>query len=267
MAISTLDGVIAGATPPTDCFKTGATMLAAPARYSPFYVGGYPGAASAPSPGLAGAALTSYAGQIPWPGNPVSGNSYLSRLTCTSTQAGTLLLVDRLWHNSGITVTTTTGQTISSVTLPARDRAGSTNGDGVLVGIEVSSATTSATSNCTLTYTNQANTGSKTATLPTLPSSAGVGTFVPFGLASGDTGVRSIQTLTLGTSLGGGTVHLVAYRVIAALPVPQANIGVEINAITGGFPRLYNDSVLMPLWYQGGTTAATIAFQVGIAQG
>src|SRR5207249_2320160 len=115
MAIVTLDQLIAGMQPPEDFFKVGISMKAAGIHYSPFYQTGRPGAAVAPTPGLAGAALTTYAGQIPFT-NPGAGNSYLARLCAAVTStAGTLILLDRLWHNSGITITTTTGQTINSV--------------------------------------------------------------------------------------------------------------------------------------------------------
>lgn len=98
--------------PPEDYLKLGAATTIG-RHYSPFYVTGRPGAAAAPSPGIGGAALTTYAGQIPWT-NPASGNSYLARLSINCNVQGTLLLCDRLWHNSGINVTLATSQTINS---------------------------------------------------------------------------------------------------------------------------------------------------------
>jgi len=268
MAITTTDGLLAGLQPPIDFLKVGATMEAAGIFYTPFYVSGSPGAAAANAQALSGAALTSYAGQLPFT-NPVSGNTYLARLTASATTAGKLVLIDRLWHNDTIAETTTTGQTITSATFPARDRNGSTNGVGVLVAIEVSTATTNAgaVTNTTLTYTNDAGTGSRTATISSFPATAVAGTFVPFQLQAGDTGIRSIQTLTLGTSYGGGTIHLVAYRVIAELPLTTANVGAQIDAFTGGFPRLYDNTVPQLLFMPTGTTATNITGSIVYAQG
>lgn len=268
MAISTLDGVIAGMRPPEDFLKVGGTMEAAGLHHSLLYTSGRPGAAVAPSPGMGGAALTTYAGQIPWV-NPGAGNSYLARLVAASSQTGCLLLVDRLWHNSGIAVTTTTGQTVNSVAWPARDRDGSTNGEAVMVALEVSTATTNAgaVTNTTLTYTNQAGTASRTATMASFPATAVAGTFVPFQLAAGDTGIRSIQTVTLGTSYGAGAVHLVAYRALARVGVPVANVGVSLDALTSGFPRCYDNTVPFLVWLASGTAAATISGQMVITQG
>jgi hypothetical protein len=41
------------------------------------------------------------------------------------------MLIDLLWVNTGLVVTTTTAQAITPVALPARDAAGTTNGDDV----------------------------------------------------------------------------------------------------------------------------------------
>jgi hypothetical protein len=231
---------------------------------------GNPGAGSF-SASLSGVALDSTSanvnGQIPFT-DPVSGNSYLARFQAGATISGTLLLCDRLWHNGGFTITTTTAQTVNSATFPARDLAGSTNGDGVLVGIEVSAACGAAAPAPTLTYTNQAGTGSRTASLsfPTANSPA-AGSFFPFGLQAGDTGIRSIQSLTLGTSWVSGTINLVAYRVIAALELTGAFVPNAIDAITSGFQKLHNGTVPFLIFIPSTTTTSSISGQMIVTQG
>ena len=59
----------------------------------------------------------------------------------SSATAGAIVLVDRIWHNSGLSATITTSQTVNSNAWPARDDNESTNGEGVLVGMEVHAAT------------------------------------------------------------------------------------------------------------------------------
>lgn len=273
MAITTLDGLIAGLQPPQDFLKVGATMEAAGVLHSMFYTTGVPGAAAAPSPGINGAALTTYAGQIPW-SNPGAGNGYLARVSVNASLAGTLYVCDRLWHNSGIVSATTTAQAITTPTFPARDRDGSTNGVGVMMGLEVSVATTngSAIANTTLNYTDSAGTTGNTATITSFPATAVAGTFVPFQLAAGDLGVRAITAassggITLGTSYGTGTVHLVAYRVLAVVPVSVANAGSVADTVSGLLPRMYADSVPFLLWRPSATTATTIQGQIVYAHG
>jgi len=268
MAITTMDLALAGANSPDNFIKVGATMEAAGVMHSYFYTSGSPGAAIAPTPGLSGAALTTYLGQLPW-ANPSSGESRLMRLACTSNVVGTLILVDRLWHNSGITVTTTTAQTINSVAFPARDEYGTTDGEDVMIGIEVSTATTnaSAVTNTTMSYTNSAGTAGRTATITSWPATAVAGTFVPFQLAAGDEGVRSVQSLTLGTSYGGGTIHLVAYRVLSQVPITSANVGNFVDIISSGAVKLYDNTVPQLLWLPSATTATTIQGQFVVTQG
>lgn len=270
MAISTEDQLLAGMQAPEFCFKGTFTGVAAGAFHSPQYVAGRPGAMSAPSSGLAGAAVTSSrAGMLPLT-SAVSGlNIYLAGLDATQGgNVGAVLLMDRLWDNSGITITTTTGQTINSATWPARDSSGSTNGAGVLVGLEVSSTLgNGAVTNTTLTYTNSSGTASRTGTIASFPAAAPVGTFVPFALAAGDVGVRSIQTLTLGTSYVSGTMHLVAYRVLAVIPTPTANVASSQDFLQLGMPRIWDSSALQLLYLLSGTAGGAVTASINYAQG
>lgn len=268
MAITTLDGALAGMQYPRTFAKNVTGTMVAGRPHSLFYLAGMPGAATAPSPGMSGAALTTYAGQIPF-SNPASGNTYLARLQGQATIAGTLVLADRLWHNSGITITSATGQTVNSVAWPARDANGSTDGEGVMIGLEVSGATGAGTPTLTLAYTNSTNTGgSRTGTniVATVASSI-AGTFYPIGLQAGDTGVRSIQTYTQSISWTSGTVHLVAYRELARLELTAANIPNAIDAITSGFPRLYDNTVPFLFFIPSTTTTSNISGQVIYTQG
>lgn len=268
MTINSYDAAIAGALPAIPLLKVGSTMEAAGVLHSFLYASGAPGAAVAPSPGINGAALTSYAGQIPFT-NPGSGETRLMRLSGSASQPGKLLLLDRLWHNSGVAVTTTTEQAITTPTWPARDINASTNGNGVLIGIEVSSATTNAgaITNTTLNYTDSDGNASATGTIASFPATAAAGTFVPFQLAAGDKGVRSIQGITLGTSYGGGAIHLVAYRVLAELELPSANVGAAIDLLTGGAVKLLDNTVPFLLFMPTSTTAATFTGALTLTQG
>lgn len=273
MAITTIDGVLAGMRQPEHFFKNGTAADAVGIPTSYFYAPGRPGAATAPSSGLAGGSLTSVSGQIPFT-NPVSGSTYIGRFAASSSIAGTLLLCDRLWHNSGINVTTTTAQNISSVAFAPRDSNGTTNGENVFIAIEVSTATTNgaAITNTTMLYTNSLGSTGKTATIgavapASFPATAVVGTFIPFALAAGDTGVRAVGSITLGTSYGGGSIHLVAYRELARLELTAANVGNAIDALTSGFVRLYDNTVPFLVWIPSATTAPQIQGQIIYTQG
>jgi len=270
LAILSADNLFRSLLAPQPIYKDPVTAEAAGVLHSSLYQAGVPGAAVAPSPGLAGAALTSYAGQIPFPAAAASKNVYLSSVDLAHAgNIGAIYLFDRLWHNSGFTITTTTGQTVNSVAFPARDLDAAISGRGVMVGIEVSSATGNGApvTNTTLTYTNSLGSSGKTATMASFPATAAVGTFVPFALAAGDVGVQSIQTLTLGTSYVSGTIHLVAYRHVATIPVPTANVALGRDPLQLGLPRWFDNSVPFMVYLPTATGVGLVAGSAVWAQG
>lgn len=262
MTVLNIDDSVAGLAngpAPNFIYKVVALTENAGVLHSTFYNSGIPGAAAAPSSGVNGAALTSYAGQVPFPALS-SQDCYVGVFATGATMVGRSFLADRLWHNSGLSVTTTTEQSITSPTLPARDADGATAGNAVLVGVEVSTATTnvSAIANMTLNYTNSAGTSGRTGTISSFPATAAAGTFVAFQLQAGDVGVRSIQGVTLGTSLVTGAIHLVAYRVLCDGPVNVANGGSFRDFFRLGMPRCYANTVPFLLFQPSAATAANV---------
>lgn len=270
MAITTLDGIIAGFRPPIPYIKTAVGgPEAAGIDFSTFYLLGNPANATAPSPGVNGAALTTYAGQVPFT-NPAGGSKcYLGRLALAGSNIGSYTLADRLWHNSGLTVTTTTAQAITSPTWPARDLDGATAGRGIMVAIEVRTATTNAgaITNTTLNYTNSAGTAGRTGTIASFPATAVAGTWVPFQLQADDVGIRSIQGITLGTSYAAGAIHLVAYRPIADVEILASWGAVTKDAIQLGLPEMFSDSVPFFTHTPSGTAAVGLKAQITYTHG
>lgn len=273
MAITTLDGVIAGMQAPQPFMKVGVTMAAVAAQraYTPWYASGNPGASTATAAGVNGEAVTpsvsaaTVAGRIGRT-NPVSGNAHLARLAANATSAGTLWLIDRLWHNSGLTVTSTAAQAITPATLPARSGDGTSNGANVMAAIEWSATGGAGTPTVTLTYTDQDGNTGATGTF-TGVASPPVGTFEIFTLAAGDTGIRAPTSFIQSATRTSGTMHLVLFRVLAQVEVTAANIGNAIDALTSGLPRIYDDSVLQLVWFPTATTATTITGQYIETQG
>lgn len=277
MGISTLDGALAGMQPRHPFNKVASPTLVVGRPHSLWYLAGNPGAGSGPANTAGGAVLSSSSalvnGQVPHV-DPGSGNAYLARLQAAASQAGTLLLCDRLLHiggNSGgsaISPTTTTAQTITSTTLPSRDNAGAANGDGVLCALEIAGATGAGLATPAIGYTNSAAAGSKTASLidPYVASSA-LGAFYRFGLQAGDIGIKQINTLTLSVSMASGTLALVLYRVLASLELVGAYIPNAIDALTAGFPQLFNGTVPFFVFVPSATAAASVGGEYVETQG
>ena len=247
MAITTFDQVQAGLQPAQPFVKTAQTFGVNARPCSFWTYGGWPRAGTYPGT-LAGATLSSttsqVVGQIPYyhPGGGL--RSYLARFSATCDQGGMLIVADRLWHNGGMTITSATAQTINSPTLPARDNAGTSNGDGVLAMVEVSSAVGTASPTLTIEYTNQAGTTGRTATnLLGTGNTSQIGPSWMLGLQAGDTGIQSIQTYTQSVSWVSGTVNLVLYRPLLFLEVKLPRVPAVVDFLTSGGVRLYEGTV------------------------
>lgn len=253
---------------PVPVIKVGTASEAAGVWYSHAKDGGMPGSWAPGTPGVAGRATdgttSNDAGclSITTPG---SGGNYLVGYVATSSVAHLHALMDVLWVNSGLTVTTATAQTVDSATWPARDLDGATSGRGVMVGILVVTATTNAggIANTTMSYTNSAGTPGQTATtVGSFPATAVAGTVVWFQLAAGDAGVQSIQSVTLGTSYGGGAISLIAAVPLVFCPVTLIHVGGAGSSL-GSTPaestktgvRLYPGVCALPMYLSSATTA------------
>lgn len=259
MAITSLAQVVSGLQPPAYFVKT---PLNPSGGYNQPYTSSWPVAGLPPagveSVALGGTALTNAAtgALIPWNDPPGGTNAYIARFQCVCSWTGGqvcsgVMLCDRLWSNGGMDLTGVSGtQTISSPTWPARDVAGTSNGDGVLIGLEISVTTNSATTqNITLGYTNQSGVSGRTSN----PVGASTGAaaisqlsaFVIFGLAGTDTGVQRVDSISIPT--GGwtsGTINLVAFRPLLFMDAEIINRVYALDASSGVLPRIYNGSCL-----------------------
>ncbi len=269
MSITTLDGVIAGMRPPEHFIKVGSAGEGAGIFQSYWGVTGRPSIGSRNGT-VNGAVITgpSVAGQFILPSAVGGQNIHLARFAAIANISGLLVLADRLWDN---TVTNAAGaQAITTPTWPARDSNGATAGEGVMVGLEFSVASTQVSANTpTLTYTDQSGNAGATATMsPALPTTPAVQSFYPFPLAAGDTGIRAISSFNHGANAQtASTSHLVAYRPIVSLSINGAFIGDAVDALTSGFPRLYDNSAPFLLWLPSGGTATTVTGEVVFTQG
>lgn len=226
---------------------------------------GFPGAFALGTPGINGvntdcsvASQTSPAGATQMGSYllpDASGSWFLTKFGTHAQLVGNFELIDVLWYNTGIVVTTTTAQTITmGGALPARDLNGSTNGAGIQAALLTTTANTNAAAiaNTTLSYTDQDGNAGNTATFSALvgfqaPIAPVIGTWMPFTLAAGDSGIRSVQSITLGTSYGAGALSLILYRRLAMEGVSVANT--SSGSLTGQNSigdnpgvRVYNDS-------------------------
>ena len=189
--------------------------------------------------------------------------------SAATTAPAVLMLVDLLGFYRVTSVTTTTAQTLdNTVTLPRY-----TDGAGVMAFAWNTNATAmgAATPTITLNYTNQAGTAGRTtpAVLPTcktaaangliLYSGTGAGKYNPFiPLAGGDTGIRSIQSLTLSASYVSGEFAIALCKPLITLPIGAFGVVTERDYVNGlpSLPRVYDGANL--IWLMGSGAATPV---------
>lgn len=187
-----------------------------------------------------------FSGAIPYFNAATGRQKYLAGWSIALSYPGVASLYDRLWHNGGVSVTTTTVQPISSVGLPARDANGASYGAGVEAWLDIYTAlgNASAVSGVVINYTNDAGVSGRTATLAqSIPAAAPAGMSFLFVLQAGDTGVQSVQSITLGTSLVSGAIGITLRRKLADASLVALVSGVEKNFFDLG-QRLFDGTCL-----------------------
>lgn len=225
---------------------------------------GFPGAWSPGAPGLNGRntdGTTAADNGCLVIANPSVGANYVTEVVMAASTNHQHVFFDCLWVNTGLVVTTTTAQTVTMGTLPARDVNGSTNGEGCMIAMLTTTANTNAAviTNTTVSYTNSDGTAGRTATLSALvgsqiPATPVIGTLIWFNLQAGDKGVRSIQSVTLGTSLGAGAVSMMITRDVATIGTTLVNVSSTRTMPSPGV-RIYNGSCILHCNLSSATTA------------
>jgi hypothetical protein len=266
MTINTVDGLLAAMPGQMLSFLKVIPALQSTGQwYSPWLLSGIPGAGVAPSSGAAGNTLDdSVAGAMPFT-NAASGLHYISRAICTGTVAGTLVICDRLWHNSGLSATALTAQTVNSVALPSRcpvltDVNGETFdalGNGVEAWFPVlGTAMGAGATPPSISYTDESGNAGSVGTAINWLTTAAIGRTFPFSLAAGDRGVRSIQSMTNGATMTSGAFALVLRRRILTLPVSISAGSIVLGWDDAAMPAIPSDAHLELLWIP--STGATL---------
>ena len=270
MAIVTLDGVISGMQAGWTFNKAVTPTLVAGVPNSLWLLGGSPAAGvAALTTTVGGASLSSSttipAGALPHY-NPASGkNAYLASLSAMiAGQAGVLQLCDRLHQNATLTAgtallaTATTAQAIVNSALPARDANGAVTGTGVLCALENQGTMGAATSTTETLVYNDANGTLANSVVSADAAATASGQFFRFPLISGGTGVASTVSIQHQASWTSGQQALVLYRVLASINITATLVPAQIDALTGGFPQLFNGVVPFFVFIPSTTTASTL---------
>lgn len=175
--------------------------------------------------------------------------------------AGTLVLYDRLLHQSNLSGTTATAQTVQGTGSPTPALTRYTDGIGNMVWAEIYTIIGTTGSTISMSYTDQDD------NVAASPAVAFGGTgfrevtrciFLP--LASGDTGVKTVRTVTHATT---GTAG--AYGITIGHPLAYIGIGMpggsgwrDFSTGLPGIPEVATDACLAFLWIPTTTTVPEV---------
>lgn len=174
---------------------------------------------------------------------------------------GAYILYDRLYHIGGLSGTSTSDQTVQgSPASPALTR--NTGGVGNMIGIEIYTQIGSTERTLTVTYTNQAGTGGKTATCPLGgTNSREPGRIVLVPLAAGDTGVQAVEKVALSASTGtAGDFGVTILRPLAFVSAghPGSMGSKDFSSGLPGIPKIDTNACLAAIFTPNGATAPSL---------
>ncbi|MFM1891529.1 MAG: hypothetical protein RLZ44_606 [Pseudomonadota bacterium] len=195
-------------------------------------------------------------------GNPSGTDSlYLvaGEVVPSASSIGSLMLYDRLADISGIDMTTLAAQNFSMSALPRY-----ATGAGVQMFLEVTTTISGTPPVFTINYTNQGGTASRTTGAVTCAANSANrlaysgSIYIP--LQSGDSGVRTAQSITLSVAASAGVCALVFARPLVSLPLLTAGAVVERDFVTQvpRMPPLEDNHCLALLTYGTGSTTGSL---------
>ncbi len=203
------------------------------------------------------------------PGALPFANGNAGRLIVTdgrldSTVKQTLILCDRVSYQGGLSGTTTGEQTTN---LPTAALTRYTDGVGVMAGITIYTQIGATATTFTIRYTNQAGTGSRVSKAVTIGGTnfREAGLIIPIPLADGDTGITSVQGVTLLATTGTiGSFGVTLFKPLLMLNLDTSTLSEDFNFLAnnlhGGFPEIVDNSCLFFINSTPSTTAAASGF-------
>jgi hypothetical protein len=253
-------------------FPGGANSIQGP--ISAWLNGGFPGLA----PGAGGVCTKATLGALANFPSPASGMLRLLSRAVSPEFSGTgglgahhVVLYDRLVHMSGLSGVVTGAQTTN---LPTAPLTRYTSGVGVRAFLEIYTQLGTTGANGRLSYTNQDGTSGRTsgdfflagAQAPNRGRAAG--TLVAVNLAAGDTGVRSVESVTIDTTTGtvGNFGVTLAYplAIIASRAYNARQRDLPMFGC-GDAVRIEDDACLWPVCnLQSGLAAGSGAIGIGL---
>lgn len=225
-----------------NAFPAAATGTSVGIETSTWTAAGFPGPAPTPASGSGETCNRLTPGAFPIPPAIVGKKIYANYFNLLTGGQAFFKIYDRYVQTSGLSGTVSgVEQAVNTVALPAR--AGT--GQLVQAFLEVYVATGATSTNVTMRYTNQAGVPNKTSITSSVVLN-GIGRLVMLNLAPGDTGVQSVQAITLSASTtGAGNFGVTLARSFNFQPTSGSSLAaIPQNATEQGGAQVDDDACL-----------------------
>jgi hypothetical protein len=157
-----------------------------------------------------------------------------ARISASTYGAASMMVVDLLNVSGGLNATLTTPQTTN---LPTAALTRYTSGEGVMAGIVVYTIIGTTISTVTISYTNSSGVSGRTSTATQMGGGfyREVGLLIPIPLQAGDTGIRSIESVTLAATTGTvGNFGVCLYKPLAMISLESATGAMPLDSVSTG---------------------------------
>ena len=144
------------------------------------------------------------------------------------------IMADLLNHSGGLSGIVTTAQTTN---LPTAALTRETSGEGVMAGLIIYTAVGTTATTVTISYTNQAGTSGQISTATQIGATNynAAGTLIPIPRAAGDTGVRSVESVTLAATTGtAGNFGVCLFKPLQMLALNDVMSAMPLDAVSSG---------------------------------
>jgi hypothetical protein len=184
---------------------------------------------------------------------------WLLGATATSSIAGTLIIYDRLLHISGLSGTVTTAQTVGGTLT----RYTGTESVGNQIWVEIYTQIGATSTTITANYTDQDGNAGITSQSTAIGNTGlrEVQRMIQIPLASGDTGVRAVASVTVAATTGtAGNFGVNIMRPLAYIPISLLGAG-SVRDFISGLPSIIEiktDACLAFQWLANSTAGPQI---------
>lgn len=157
-----------------------------------------------------------------------------ARLSGSTTTGACILVMDLLNINGGLNGTVITPQTTN---LPTIALTRFTSGEGVMAALVVHATVGNTATTVTISYTNQAGTPGRTSTATIFGGASfrEVGAIIPIPLQAGDTGVRSVESVTVTATTGtAGNFGVCLFRPLSIISMENVAGSYPLDSVSSG---------------------------------